>query len=166
MREEGRGSREASRHTSWINKSNQWLCPHLKVLGRLKHKCLKSWNICQQGWANTVRITTQESSAAVGPKRLLSDSNCCFLEITIPSCWTLSPCYLCEAKALRNHRQVHFSICFSPSNEWKNSWITHSGKLYFAITALLYNKNILYESNTKKCDLTWRYTDDAPQATF
>lgn len=86
---EGGGEGHSSKNTSWINKSNQWLCAHLKVSGRLKQNRLKLWNICQQGWANTVRIITEEMSAAVGPRRPLSDrldshSNCCFLEIKDP----------------------------------------------------------------------------------
>lgn len=113
IREKGGGSREASRHTSWINKSNQWLSPHLKVLGRLKQKCLKSWNICQTGWANTVRITTEEMSAAPGPKWVLS--NCCFLENhnsqllnfdSVLSLWGRSP----EKSPAGS---FFFNICFS-----------------------------------------------------
>lgn len=93
MGEEGRGF--SSKNTSWINKSNQWLCPHLNVSGRLKQN-LKLWNICQQGWANTGSIITEETTAAVGPKPPLSDSldqptNRCCLENQRHNCWTLIP---------------------------------------------------------------------------
>lgn len=121
MREDGEGF--SSKNTSWINKSNQWLCPHLKVLGRLKQNRLKLWNICQQGWANTVRIITEEMSAAVGPKRPLSDrldehSNCCFLEIKDPiaELWFLAEgrhvCVFVRSKLWKNTIRIFFCFVF------------------------------------------------------
>lgn len=144
---EGGGEGYSSKNTSWINKSNQWLCPHLKVLGRLKQNLLKSWNICQQGWANTVRIITEEMSAAVGLKQPLSDrldlhSNCCFLEIKDPiaELWFFAEgrhvCLFVSSKLWKKHHQdlfffIIWIMCTSVDkykilgnyNQYHASWI-------------------------------------------